>query len=168
MENGEPLPKPRIIIGDIEVGAHAIVPQGKKIEKSVVVGGGKETLIATIAKSDGFMASESDMKRVGIRTHREVEGVKKEVERVAGGKAWRLDVVETPRGKELRGVIEEDEKTKEGVNKIGKKQGIEKKADDGKKEKDSSSDAKVEPDGLEQEVVEESEEGSDETYKEEL
>lgn len=175
LADGVPLPKAPIIIGDIEVGGHAVVPKGKKIEKSVVVGGGKETLIATIAKSDGFLASESDMKRVGIRTHREVEGVKKEVERVAGGKAWRLDVVETPRGKELRGVIEDDkdeEKTKEGGDKkIGKKPATQKTLLDAKKDYRDRLDAAEKAEagsGYEKEEVEESEEGSDETYKEEL
>ncbi|TID17078.1 hypothetical protein E6O75_ATG09844 [Venturia nashicola] len=174
LAEGIPLPKVPIIIGDIEVGGHAIVPEGKKIEKSVVVGGGKETLIATIAKSDGFLASESDMKRVGIRTHREVEGVKKEVERVADGKAWRLDVVETPRGKELRGVIEDEKdekdeaKTKDGGDKkIGKKPPTPKTLLDAKKDYRDRLEA-AEKAGSEGEVGEESEEGSDETYKEEL
>jgi protein OS-9 len=170
LTNGDPPPKtrPRIFVGDVEVGAHAVVPPGKKIEKSVVVGGGKETLIATIAKSDGYMASEADMKRVGIRTHREVEGVKKEIERVAGGKPWRLDVVDTPRGKELRGVVEEDakdEKSREGGSKIKKKQDTEKKVDGVKKDKDVFGDSKGKP---EKEKVDESEEGTEETYKEEL
>ncbi|QDS68220.1 hypothetical protein FKW77_010583 [Venturia effusa] len=167
LAEGIPLPKNPTIIGDIEVGGHAIVPVGKKIEKSVVVGGGKETLLATIAKSDGFMASESDMKRVGIRTHREVEGVKKEVERVAEGKAWRLDVVETPRGKELRGVIEDDkddDETKEaGEKKIGKKPSTQKTLLDTKKDYRDRMDATGS--GSEEEVEED---GSDETYKEEL
>lgn len=171
LADGIPLLEVPIIIGDIEVGGHAIVPEGKKIEKSVVVGGGKETLIATIAKSDGFMASESDMKRVGIRTHREVEGVKKEVERVAGGKAWRLDVVDTPRGKELRGVIEDDkddEKAKEGGDKkIRKKPPTQKTLPDAKKDYRDRLEA-AEKAGSEKGPVEESEEGSDETYKEEL
>lgn len=177
LAEGIPLPKVPTIIGNIEVGGHAIVPKGKKIEKSIVVGGGKETLIATIAKSDGFLASESDMKRVGIRNHREVEGVKKEVERVAGGNAWRLDVVETPRGKELRGVIEDDqdeEKTKEGGDKkIGKKPPTPKTLLDAKKDYRDRVDAaeKEESEGEVVEVVEleeESEGGSEETYKEEL
>jgi protein OS-9 len=111
IDTGVPVKKMQIV-GDIEVGAHVLVPKGKKLEKSVIVGGGKETLIATIAKSDGYIASEREMQKVGIRNGKEVEGVKKEVERVAAGKGWRLDVVETPRGKELRGVIEatDDEK----------------------------------------------------------
>lgn len=176
LADGVPLPKVPIVIGDIEVGGHAIVPPGKKIEKSVVVGGGKETLIATIAKSDGYLASDADMKRVGIRTHREVEAVKKEVERVAGGKPWRLDVVETPRGKELRGVIEDDneekeEKAKEGGDKIGKKPPMQKTVLDSKKdyrEPVDAFDTKAESDNSEKAVIEESEDGSEETYKEEL
>jgi protein OS-9 len=169
LESGKALPKQRQFVGDIEIGAHAVVPKGKRIEKSAVVGGGKETLIATIAKSDGFMATEADMKRVGIRSHREVEGVKKEVERVADGKGWRLDVVETPRGKELRGVIEDGkEEDKKGDKKKGEnkekegKEGSNAGSDDPKEEKgDSPKEAEEELSGL-------SEEGSDETYKEEL
>lgn len=113
--------KPRIV-GGIEIGGHKVIPKGKKIEKSVVVGGGKETLIATIARSDGFVMSDMELRRFKIPGGREVEAVKQEVERVAQGKSWRLDVVETPRGRELRGIIDDEEnesseKGNEGGNK---------------------------------------------------
>lgn len=142
-------PKPQII-GGIEVGARAHIPPGKKIQKSAAVGGGKEHLIATIAKSDGFMADTKVMKKLGIQNGKEVEGVKKEVERVAAGKGWRLDVVETPRGKELRGVIEaEDEKN-------GKKDDTNLVRDEGKPENEKGK------------KEEQEEQGSEEVYKEEL
>ncbi|KAF2436569.1 hypothetical protein EJ08DRAFT_729076 [Tothia fuscella] len=140
------------IVGDIEIGGHAVVPKGKKIAKSVAVGGGKETLVATIAKSGGFLASEKELHAKGIKvTNKEVEGVKKEVERVAAGKPWRLDVVDTPRGKELRGVIEAEEKKK--VGKDSEETAVD-EATSGGKEEDTGEDA--------------TEEGSEERYKEEL
>jgi protein OS-9 len=146
IDTGLPVKKPQRV-GDIEIGAHVLIPKGKKIEKSAVVGGGKETLIATIAKSDGFVASDMEMRKVGIKNGNEVDVVKKEVERVARGKGWRLDVVETPRGKELRGVIEadDDKKAKEKP-----------KEHDGEKagNKDQGADAEVDITKLDKETIE--------------
>jgi len=96
-------------VGGIVVGGNKIVPKGIKIEKSAIVGGGKETLIATIARSDGFILSDKELRGLKIPGGKEVEAVKKEISKVAQGKAWRLDIVETPRGRELRGIIDEDE-----------------------------------------------------------
>jgi protein OS-9 len=107
--------KPRIV-GGIEIGGHNVIPKGKKIEKSVVVGGGKETLIATIARSDGFVMSDRELRGFKIPGGKEVEAVKLEVERVAQGKSWRLDIVETPRGRELRGIIDNED---EGSSEMG-------------------------------------------------
>jgi protein OS-9 len=140
------------IIGDIEIGAHRLIPKGKKLAKSAAVGGGKETHVATIAKSDGFVASEKEMQKVGIKVSgKEVEGVKKEVERVAAGKGWRLDVVETPRGKELRGIIEATDEEK----KVKEEGGVSPDDDQGTIEKAESD-------------QDESQQGSEEGYKEEL
>jgi protein OS-9 len=121
LDAGVPVKKKPQVVGDIEIGAHVFIPQGQKIEKSAVVGGGKETLIATIAKSDGFVATDMEMRKVGIKNGNEVETVKKEVERVARGKGWRLDVVETARGKELRGIIEAADDDKKGKQKTDEK-----------------------------------------------
>jgi protein OS-9 len=157
LESGQ-VKKKKQVVGDIEIGAHAVVPLGKKVEKSAVVGGGKETLVATIAKSDGFIASDKEMQRVGIRSNKEIEGVKKEVERVAQGKGWRLDVVQTPRGKELRGIIDDDDDDKKEIKKTTKE-----------------AEGLVSPDDAQEEGApqptsgsEEDQEGSEETYKEEL
>lgn len=109
----EAQPKRREVIGGIEVGGHKLVPKGKMIEKSALVGGGKETLVATIANSDGYIASEKELKSLRIPSGKEVEAVKREVEKVARGQGWRLDVVDTPRGRELRGIIETDDETDE-------------------------------------------------------
>ena len=109
----EAQPKIREIVGGIEVGGHKMIPKGKKIEKSALVGGGKETLVATIAKSDGYIASEKELRSLKIPGGKEVEAVKKEVEKVARGQGWRLDVVDTPRGRELRGIIETEDSNEE-------------------------------------------------------
>jgi protein OS-9 len=132
------------IAGDIEIGAHRFIPAGKKLEKGVIVGGGKEKYIATIAKSGGWVATEKELYKMGIKGVKDMDGIKKDVERAAAGKSWRLDIVETPRGKELRGVIETT------------------KDEDAKAKK---ADAEGEQDGNEQQ---EEQEGSEETYKEEL
>jgi protein OS-9 len=100
----------KLVVGDIVVGGHKVVPPGKTLEKSIIVGGGKETFIATIAKSSGFIASEEELKKLNIHNARnEIEGVKAELEKLAQGKSWRLDVVETPRGRELRGIIDTED-----------------------------------------------------------
>jgi protein OS-9 len=101
------------------------------------------------------MASDRELAKLSIRNNKDVEAVKKEVERVAEGKEWQLDVVETPRGRELRGIIakDEDEKTTKTKKKLKPKQ----------KKVDRDEDDRQDP-----EVEVEKEAGSDETYKEEL
>ena len=113
------------VVGDIVIGGHAIVPEGTKIEKSAIVGGGKETYIDTIASSDGKVLPEDEMKKLGLGDPRAVEKLRKELEKIAQGQEWKLDVIDTPRGREYRGIIgnEEDEKDgkKSGGDKAGKK-----------------------------------------------
>ena len=111
------------IVGGIVVGGNNVVPKGVKIEKSVIVGGGKETLIATIARSDGFVLSDKELRGLKIPGVKEVEAVKREVAKVAKGKAWRLDVVETQKGRELRGIVDEEDNEESAPNEAGSSQG---------------------------------------------
>ncbi|KAK5712345.1 Protein OS-9 [Elasticomyces elasticus] len=152
------------IVGDIRIGAHQLVPAGTKIEKSAIVGGGKETYIDTIASSDGKVLGDEAIKKLGLGSPEAVAKLRKELERVAGGERWKLDVIDTPRGREYRGIIgDEDEEKKEGEKGKGVK---------GKKAK--SADAKAgdgsASEGEESEGEGEAEqEGSEEEYyKEEL
>ena len=147
----EAQPTRREVVGGIEIGGHKMVPKGKKIEKSAVVGGGKETLVATIAKSDGYIASEKELKGLKIPGGKEVEAVKREVEKVARGQGWRLDVVDTPRGRELRGIIETDDGSDE----------IEQPSSDATTSERGGDDV------LEERVEGEESDGSEEVYKEE-
>jgi protein OS-9 len=162
IESKNPPLKKTQYVGDIEIGAHAVVPKGKEIQKSVVVGGGKEVLVATIAKSDGFVATEKELQAKGIKvTSKEVDGLTKALNRRAQGHSWRLDVIETPRGNELRGVIEMEDKKKKGS---GEAAAGEAKAP--KKEADKTAEKGAEK--VAEKEAEGKQEGSEERYKEEL
>ena len=95
------------IVGDIEIGAHKFIPKDKKLEKGQIVGG--EKFLATIARKSGWVASEKELQKFGIKGAKHIDDLKAEVERAAEGRDWRLDVVETRGGRELRGVIETKE-----------------------------------------------------------
>lgn len=153
----EPLELP---VGDIFVGEHRLVPEGKKLEKSSIVGGtGKETYIDTVASSDGRVLGKEDLEKLGLGDPKAVEKLKKELEKIAQGQNWKLDVIDTPRGREYRGIIGDEDEEKEGQ---GEKASTEKKAGkektDGKERKDSKKTEKPKK-----------QEGSEEEYyKEEL
>ncbi|TKA65467.1 hypothetical protein B0A55_09283, partial [Friedmanniomyces simplex] len=123
---------PLQIVGDILVGGHELVPEGTKIEKSAIVGGGKETYIDTIASSDGTRILGADeIKKLGLGNPEAVEKLKKELEKIAQGQQWKLDVIDTPRGREYRGIIgDEEEEGEEG--KGNGKDGKEGKGEEGK------------------------------------
>ncbi|OQO04317.1 hypothetical protein B0A48_10928 [Cryoendolithus antarcticus] len=104
---GIPVPPKRQVAGDIEVGGHAIVPKGIKLEKSAIVGGGKETYIETIADSEGKMLGAEELEKRKLGSRKDVEAFKRKLEEVAKGGKWKLDVVETVRGREYRGVIDD-------------------------------------------------------------
>jgi protein OS-9 len=99
------------IVGDIIVGGHAIVPEGVKIEKSGIVGG-KDKYIDTIANSGGKSLSKEELKKLGLDSSRAIENLeklKKDVEAMAKGENWKIVVVDTPRGREYRGMVGDDE-----------------------------------------------------------
>ncbi|KAF2726756.1 hypothetical protein EJ04DRAFT_506767 [Polyplosphaeria fusca] len=143
--------KKRSIIGGIEVGAQRLVgSEGKVIEKSVVVGGGKEVYVATVATSDGKQLSTAEMKKLNIADPKNVEKLKRELQKFAGRKSWKLDLVDTPRGREYRGIIEAEDEEEGG----------------GKEEKEGKGRGMRKEKGEEGE--EGGEEGSEEVYKDEL
>lgn len=153
------------IIGGIEVGAQALVgSEGKVIEKSVVVGGGKETFIATVASSDGKQLSKEEMKKLNIADPKDVEKFKGNLKKLAGRKGWKLDLVDTPKGREFRGIIEAEDADE--LKKAAKKEEErEEKANamgTDKKQKGNAAEDEVAEDG------EEVQEGSEEVYKDEL
>lgn len=148
------------IIGGIEVGAKALVgSEGKVIEKGIIAGGGKHTLLGTLAMSDGTRMSNAELKKLGLSSD-SLDVLIKESKASAGDKEWKLDLYETPRGKhEFRLIEYFDSEEEKGEEKSGeKKQGKPKEGKKGKKEVE-------EPVG---EAGGDSEEGSEEVYKDEL
>ena len=109
------------IVGDIVVGGHGIVPEGLKLEKSAIRGGGQETYVDTVASSDGKMLAKEDMEKLGLGDPKSVENLRKRLEEIAQGQDWTLQVIDTPRGREYRGIIgnegDEDGEKKEGEEK---------------------------------------------------
>jgi len=148
-------------VGDIHVGGNNIVPPGTKIEKGIAVGGrAKEKLLGTIARSDGYEASDKELARLSIQPGKELEAIKERVRRTAGNEAWQIDVVETVRGKELRGSMGDQKSTNKDKKKSSAKGGKQ-SHNDGQKP-----DAELDAD--DHDDADDDVKGSEETYKEEL
>jgi protein OS-9 len=157
------------IIGGIEVGAQALVgSEGKVIEKSVVVGGGKETFIATVASSDGKQLSKEEMKKLNIADPKDVEKFKGNLKKLAGRKGWKLDLVDTPKGREFRGIIEAEDADE--LEKAAKKEKEREQQADamGADKKQMGRKADEEAKAEDEDGDEEVQEGSEEVYKDEL
>ncbi|KAK3059181.1 Protein OS-9 [Extremus antarcticus] len=129
------------LVGDTIVGGHNIVPEDLKLERSVIVGGGKETYIDTVASSDGKFLSKEDIEKLGLGDVKSVEKLRKKLEEIAKGQEWKLDVIDTPRGREYRGIIgdgkdekEEEKKTGDGEKPEKANGGDEAKEQEGSKE----------------------------------
>jgi protein OS-9 len=143
---------PQPIIGGIEVGGKKLVgTEGKVIEKSVVAGGGKEIHLGVVATSNGRNMNEKELKELNINDPKAIERLKRDVQKLAGKKGWRLELVETPLGREYRGIIETDEN------------------DDDSSSSKSSNSGQQQGEGKEGEGTKEEETpGSEEVYKDEL
>jgi len=171
---GEGKSPKRAIVGGVEVGAHKQVGgEGRVIEKSVVVDWGKETKLATIATSDGMTMSPQELKKYSINDPNDVEKLKKTLEEQAKGLGWKLELVQTQRGREFRGIIEAEEdetevKKEQKENKKEEKQtGMKNQAaKDGSEETGALGSGKK--NGKEDGKEEKSERGSEEVYKDEL
>jgi protein OS-9 len=173
-------------IGGVAVGAKSRVGSTPEntLEKSKVLGGNRDTFLGTIANSDGEDMTKEELKKLNIRNVADIEKLKRELRGMAGNRKWRLDLVETPRGREFRGIVESEEdsdgsdgdvedsegskrKEKAGGSGSGNTKGSLDKAAAGKKKGNAArkrKGAKEEPPA----EADAEEEGSEETYKEEL
>jgi protein OS-9 len=169
------------IVGDILIGGHAIVPEDVEIQKSGIVGGVKEKFVETIASSWGrdLALSKEDMERLGLQDGKAIEKLeklKKELKKKAKGDGWRLDVVDTPHGREYRGIYGEGvEEEMAAGGKDGKAEGKTGKAKDGEaveeaaKKDEGTSRKQNQENADESESNGEEQQGSEEEYfKEEL
>ena len=115
----------RPVVAGIEVGGMKLVGRdGKRLEtpQNVQPGSGQGqgrdddgrnavTLITQEAREKGGemkRVSDRELKKMGLDPV-VVEAARRELEELAGGKGWRLEVVETERGRELRGVVDSDD-----------------------------------------------------------
>jgi protein OS-9 len=145
------------IVGDIIVGGHAIVPEGVKIEKSGIVGG-KDKYIDTIANSGGKSLSKEELKKLGLDGSRAIENLeklKKDVEAMAKGEKWKVVVVDTPRGREYRGIVGEDESDAGKVQKKNKGKGESEAPAQGKQDGDGEEGGGGQQEGSEEEYFKE-------------
>ncbi|KAF2636328.1 Pkinase-domain-containing protein [Massarina eburnea CBS 473.64] len=152
------------VIGGIEVGAQALVGgEGRAMERSVIVGGGKEINRGTLLTSDGMQMSQEDMKKLGI-SQKAFEKLKDGAKKMSHeGEKWKLEVIEMPGFKnfEYRLIVEDEAKITQG--KSGGKEGGGK--GEGKTDEKGRG-MKKEGEGGEEEK--ESQDGSEEVYKDEL
>ncbi|KAF2682409.1 Pkinase-domain-containing protein [Lentithecium fluviatile CBS 122367] len=138
------------MIGGIEVGAQVLVgSEGKVIEKSMVVGGGKEKFVGTLVDSTGRMMPVAELKKLNMDP-KDVEKLKRNSQKIAGNVDWKLDLIETPGGREFRLVMEAEE---EHIKEKEKGRGMKKEGEGGGE--GGSEDG-------------EGQQGSEEEYKDEL
>ncbi|CAI6332095.1 unnamed protein product [Periconia digitata] len=173
------------IIGGTEVGAQAFVgSEGRVIEKSIIVGGGKAVNKGTVLDSEGRRMSAADLKKMGIPPATLDDLKEQGLAKSSGGK-WRVDVVETPGGLSFVFIPEDEEtdskETKNedgGKKRLGKNEdksdekgrgmGREEERDELRKKLQQHQQHQQQAEDEAEEEEQESQQGSEEVYKEEL
>ena len=128
-DGGKENVKGRPVVAGIEVGGMKLVGRdGKRLEtpQNVQPGGGSGhgqggggddegvnavTLVTQEAREKGGKMKrlhDRELKKMGLDPG-VVEAARRDLEELAGGKGWRLEVFETERGRELRGVVDSDD-----------------------------------------------------------
>lgn len=164
------LPEPFPVVGDIEVGAMKLVgKEGKRIEKGKVASVGEET-IDVVARSQGGkieLLPSRELKQYNLDPQK-IEALKEQLEELADGKDWSLEVIETNGERGLRGIVdsadseESEEYEAQGADLHDSDESQEKNKQEQRKEKDDSSGNKR------NDHEQQEEEGSEETFKDEL
>ena len=129
-DGGKENVKGRPVVAGIEVGGMKLVGRdGKRLETPQNVqpgssgqrddeheGGNAVTLVTQEAREKGGKTKrlhDRELKKMGLDPG-VVEAARRDLEELAGGKGWRLEVFETDRGRELRGVVDSDEEEEGG------------------------------------------------------
>ena len=103
------------------------------------------------------------MKKLNIADPKDVETLKGNLKKLAGKKGWKLDLVDTPRGREFRGIIDaEDQDDVDKKGKMGNSKGKDDKGAGMRREEEQEAEQE------EEEEEQEEQEGSEEVYKDEL
>lgn len=157
------------IIGGIEVGGRKLVgTEGKIIEKGRVASSGEERVEVVAKRVNGEIGkmSKQILKKYDLDPEK-VEEMKKLIEEQAEGKDWTLEVVESNGVIKFQGVLEEDEE-----DTAKEKSSQEKPSDDKASGKASEKPQKAKPNSEPTNKPEQQEkpedEGSEETFKDEL
>ncbi|KAI9715018.1 MAG: hypothetical protein M1812_006232 [Candelaria pacifica] len=136
--------KEPVIIGGTEIGAMQLVgKKGRRIEGGAVAGGPQ--YLGVVATSEGTAKGGKVQKLTKEELQKKqldpelVESLKEEVQKMAGDKGWKLEVVDAHGIREMRGIVDEED-------------------DDGEGKEDGDGEASVVDEG----------EGSEEEYKEDL
>ena len=114
IDQGSQLP---LVVGDVEIGAMKLLGKdGKKIERGRIVMTQEEKAETIIMQKDGQVSSisKSDMKRLDLSPE-DLEAFRKELEKVAGSKDWKIERLDDVNGQvQLRGIVSvDDEKPSE-------------------------------------------------------
>ncbi|KAH8701060.1 glucosidase II beta subunit-like protein-domain-containing protein [Talaromyces proteolyticus] len=149
------------VVGGIQVGAKKQVgSEGKVIEKGRIASISEEKIqiVAKRENGDRSQLSKEDMEKLELNP-KEVEAFQKNLDKIAKGKDWRLELVQSNGARILQGIVDTDEEPKAAEDDKKPEPPVKdnaKKIDDKKKEKakdDSSSGDET---------------GSEEVFKEEL
>lgn len=165
------------IVGGIEVGGQKLVGmEGKQIEKGRVASAGEERVVDVVAKRENGKVkhiSKQALKKYDLDPER-VEEMGKRLEDLAKGKDWSLEVVESDGVIKFQGVVPEDKDEDEDENTQSQQQNEKEAAPQAKDTatteptapEHKADDSKSQPTtpGLEPE----DQEGSEETFKDEL
>jgi protein OS-9 len=154
------------IIGGIEVGGRRLVgTDGKVIEKGRVASSGEERVEVVAKRVNGEIGkiSKQILKKYDLDLEK-VEEMKKLIEEQAEGKDWTLEVVESNGVIKFQGVLDEDEEET-----VKEKASPERLRENKASEKPQKTKPKSEPANKpEQQKKSPEDEGSEETFKDEL
>ncbi|KKK16220.1 hypothetical protein ARAM_001790 [Aspergillus rambellii] len=153
------------VVGDIQVGAQRLVgSEGKQIEKGRVAMAGEEKVDVVAKRVNGELQSLSkeELKKFDLDPEK-IESLTKRLEELAKGKDWTLEMVTTNGERGLRGIVDAEDDSDEPT-------------DDQAENPREAQDASSPPEPVKEAKHEEDstssggdlEEGSEETFKDEL
>lgn len=120
----------QMVVGNIEIGARKYLGKdGKKIERGRVVMTAEEKAETVIMQKDGQIQglSKSKLKELDLNPE-EVESFRKELQKLAGKKDWKIERLDDVNGNiQLRGIVATEDK--DGGKKSEKTQGTENSED---------------------------------------
>lgn len=151
------------IIGDVEVGGMKLVgKEGRRIEKGRVASIGEEKIevVAISERGEVQRLSTEELKKYNLDPEK-IEALKKQLEDLANGKDWKMEVVDANGQRGLRGIIQPNEEEEKNNAQGQKNTGTEKQKQGSKQKQGDEKQESERTDGAVNE-------GSEETYKEEL